>query len=441
MGFNTLADYLNTVIYEIKCKDAKNTDTYIGHTTCFSQRYRLHKNSCINPNQKGYHYKIYQNIRANGGWENWEMVGIEQFPCNNVNEAREREAYWIELLSSSLNVLMPNRKSSKEYRKIYRILHKEEIAEKAKVYRKINCDKIKHYIQSHVGKIKDQQKEWYEKNKEKILEKAKENYEEKKEKKLKYQKEYAGKNQEKIKDYLKEYNKKNKEQILVNQKIYREEKKEEIAAGQKKWREIHQTDLKEKKGQIIHCACGSEYTFQNQHRHFHSKKHLLYENQGNELEEEEGTKIIREKNKDKMKEPSKKSKYKEEITPLNIYNGTAFPSGAVPQDMKGQPLPINQLKGNPPREDCSISNVHRCKKQCKEYYEENKSKILEQTKIYAEENKEKIKSYKDEWYQKNKEKILVKQKETFACECGSTVRCAGRTEHLRSVKHNNYLHL
>ena len=30
--------------------------------------------------------------------------------------------------------------------------------------------------------------------------------------------------------------------------------------------------------------------------------------------------------------------------------------------MKGQPLPINQLKGNPPREDCSISNVHRCKK-------------------------------------------------------------------------------
>ena len=29
--------------------------------------------------------------------------------------------------------------------------------------------------------------------------------------------------------------------------------------------------------------------------------------------------------------------------------------------MKGQPLPINQLKGNPPREDCSISNVHRCK--------------------------------------------------------------------------------
>ena len=43
---------------------------------------------------------------------------------------------------------------------------------------------------------------------------------------------------------------------------------------------------------------------------------------------------------------------------MNIYNGT--PKG-VPQDVKGQLLPINQLKGNPPTEDCSVSNVHRCK--------------------------------------------------------------------------------
>ena len=46
------------------------------------------------------------------------------------------------------------------------------------------------------------------------------------------------------------------------------------------------------------------------------------------------------------------------ITPLNIYNGTPL---GVPQDVQGQPLPINQLKGNPPTEDCSVSNVHRCK--------------------------------------------------------------------------------
>ena len=45
-------------------------------------------------------------------------------------------------------------------------------------------------------------------------------------------------------------------------------------------------------------------------------------------------------------------------TPFHMYNGT--PSG-VPHDVKGQQLPINQLKGNPPTEDCSVSNVHRCK--------------------------------------------------------------------------------
>jgi hypothetical protein len=204
MAFNTLANYLNTVIYEIKCKDENITDVYIGHTTNFNQRYRMHKSSCNNENQKNHHCRVYKTIRENGGWDHWEMVGIENYPCDNVNEARERERYWIELLSSSLNVTMPNRKITKDYYKIYRIVHKEEIAEKAKVYRKINIDKIKKYIQNHLEKIKDQKKEWYENNKEVILEKAKERYEENKDEKLKYQKEYAEKHQEKIKEYLKE---------------------------------------------------------------------------------------------------------------------------------------------------------------------------------------------------------------------------------------------
>jgi hypothetical protein len=48
------------------------------------------------------------------------------------------------------------------------------------------------------------------------------------------------------------------------------------------------------------------------------------------------------------------------FTPLNIYNGT--PSG-VPEDVKGQQLPINQLKGKQPTVVCPISNVHRCKQE------------------------------------------------------------------------------
>jgi hypothetical protein len=55
--------------------------------------------------------------------------------------------------------------------------------------------------------------------------------------------------------------------------------------------------------------------------------------------------------------------FDELITPLNISNGTPAASPeSVPQDAKGQPLPINQLKGTPPTEECSVSNVHRFKK-------------------------------------------------------------------------------
>ena len=47
-----------------------------------------------------------------------------------------------------------------------------------------------------------------------------------------------------------------------------------------------------------------------------------------------------------------------DFTPLNIYNGTLK---SVPQNMEGQLLTINELKGNPPQEDYPISNLHRFK--------------------------------------------------------------------------------
>lgn len=43
------------------------------------------------------------------------------------------------------------------------------------------------------------------------------------------------------------------------------------------------------------------------------------------------------------------------FTPLKIYNGTPE---CVPQ---GQPLPINELNETPPKGECPISILHRCK--------------------------------------------------------------------------------
>lgn len=275
---NKFADYLNNVIYKITCNDETIKDIYIGHTTSFYQRQRMHKSNCNNINSKGYNYKIYKIIRENGGWDNWKMDIIEKYPCYDIEDAKERERYWIEKLTSTLNLTIPNR-SKKEYSQIYRLIHKEEIAEKKKIYRDENKDKIKDYIDANKEKIAFQKHDWYEEKKDYILQKAKEHYRENKEHKLEYQKEYAEENKEKIEEYQKEYREKNKEKLAEQKKIYREAHKEEAAKAHKAWREANKEKLKAKRAEIIQCECGNAYTFGNKNRHLQSKIHTEYKGQ------------------------------------------------------------------------------------------------------------------------------------------------------------------
>lgn len=110
-----MPNYQKTVIYKIYCKDANITEFYIGHTTNFISRRDTHKSSCNNEKSKKYNMKLYIYIRNNGGWDNWDMIEIEKYQCNDINEAKNRERYYIELLKSSLNYKIPNR-TAKEYR-------------------------------------------------------------------------------------------------------------------------------------------------------------------------------------------------------------------------------------------------------------------------------------------------------------------------------------
>jgi hypothetical protein len=131
---------------------------YVGFTIDFTRRKSLHKHNCNNPNSKHYNYKVYEFIRENGGWDNWNMVLIEYYPCDDGMEARARERYWYEFLNASLNSNCPNR-SYKEYYET----NKEKIIEHQKEYYETNKEKIIEH-----------QKEWYKNNKEIILEKKKE---------------------------------------------------------------------------------------------------------------------------------------------------------------------------------------------------------------------------------------------------------------------------
>ena len=100
-------DYSNTIIYKITCKDTSVTDLYVGHTTNFVQRKHAHKNSCITEKSCNYKCKLYDTIRKNGGWDNWQMEIIGFYNCVDHYEARKKEQEFFISLNATLNSLEP----------------------------------------------------------------------------------------------------------------------------------------------------------------------------------------------------------------------------------------------------------------------------------------------------------------------------------------------
>lgn len=83
----------------------------------------------------------------------------------------------------------------------------------------------------------------------------------------------------------------------------------------------------------------------------------------------------------------------------------------------------------------------------KEYFQENKELILEKAKKYYKYNNEEILERKKEYYnsvaklkyENNKETLLQSRKEKIICECGSTVRKADFSQHIKTKKHLFYM--
>jgi len=157
--------------------------------------------------------KLYISMREYG-IENFKIVLIENYPCENKQELLRREEDHRKEKKASLNThccyLTEDEKNKK-------------IKEKDKKYREKNKDKIKEYYENNKDKIK----EYYENNKDKIKE---------------YKKEYRGTNKDKITEYNKEYY------------------------------EINKEKLKEK----YTCECGGVCVIGQKKRHFRSLKHQNY---------------------------------------------------------------------------------------------------------------------------------------------------------------------
>jgi len=150
--------YENGVIYKLcHCNDLENENIYIGSTTNFRNRKYAHKFNCNNENSEEYNIPVYEYIRNNGGWCEWQMIPIEKYQCNGKEELKIRERYYIELFKSKLNKQIPTR-SQKEYIEN----NKEKLQEYFKQY----------HIDNQEKKIKIA-KEFYEANKEILNEKIK----------------------------------------------------------------------------------------------------------------------------------------------------------------------------------------------------------------------------------------------------------------------------
>jgi group I intron endonuclease len=117
-------------IYKITCKT--NTDlVYVGSTKDFNHRIEIHKHYANNDKKD---FILYESIKENGGWDNWECSIIENLECDNRHDATIREGFYIDNLKASLNMVKIHHTEE---------LRKASFAKAHKKYQEKNKDTIK----------------------------------------------------------------------------------------------------------------------------------------------------------------------------------------------------------------------------------------------------------------------------------------------------------
>jgi hypothetical protein len=160
------SDYSKCVIYKLVSYDTTLIDCYVGHTTNFKERKRNHKNAYFNENHPNHFCPVYGFMKEHGGWENFVMLQMEEFPCETKREAELREEFWRKELNATLNghqafttleekriqgidYYVANKEKILQKRKEYRDANKEKILQKKKTYREKNKEKINLYMKDY----------------------------------------------------------------------------------------------------------------------------------------------------------------------------------------------------------------------------------------------------------------------------------------------------
>jgi len=248
--------------YKIVCLDNSVELCYVGSTANWKERQRQHRSNCNNENVKSYNSKKYQIIRANGGWDNFEMIQLgtrEQLTKRQADQVKEE--YRVELKANMnsqrcFTTEQQKKEEMKEYQQNYYEENKDKIKEQQQNYYEVNKDKIleqqQNYYEENKDKIIERQNKYNEENKDKIKEYREEN----RDKLIEQQKNYREENKDKIKEIQQNYYESNKDKIIERQNKYNEENKDKIKAYQQNYCKENRDKINEKQREKVKCDCG-----------------------------------------------------------------------------------------------------------------------------------------------------------------------------------------
>ena len=98
-------------IYKIFCRDQSIKEVYVGQTINFDSRRFSH---FMTLNFYKSNIRLYEFIRTHGGWGNWKMEIIKQYPLTTTKSDLDRlEWYWWKTLGCELNSMKPGTHRSK----------------------------------------------------------------------------------------------------------------------------------------------------------------------------------------------------------------------------------------------------------------------------------------------------------------------------------------
>ena len=158
-----MPDYSKCCVYKLCCKDATIESIYIGSTTNITKRKSDHKTRCSNPNDSAYNQYKYEFIRDHGGWQNWDLIVLEQFSCHSKMEQHKIERDYVEKLKPTLNRNIPanyqtgdvyNKKEyDQRYKKERYEVIRDKVIEKQKQYYETNKEQAKAYYKNNKDKL------------------------------------------------------------------------------------------------------------------------------------------------------------------------------------------------------------------------------------------------------------------------------------------------